>query len=91
MNVQFTQNAWEDFNYWLETDKTIAKKISELIKEIKSNPFKGAGKPEPLRYDLQGYWSRRISGEDRLVYKIQGKKGVDQTCIILQCRFHYDD
>jgi toxin YoeB len=56
MNIQFTQNAWEEFSYWLETDAEVVEKISNLIKEIKQNPFKGPGKPEPLRYSLQGYW-----------------------------------
>jgi toxin YoeB len=91
MNIQFTQNAWEEFSYWLETDNEVVEKISNLIKEIKQNPFKGSGKPEPLRYTLQGYWSRRITGEHRLVYKVEGKKGQNQTCFIIQCRFHYDD
>lgn len=91
MNVQFSEHGWEDFNYWLEADSEIVKRITELIKEIKQNPFKGTGKPEPLRYDLQGYWSRRITGEHRLVYKVDGKKGENQTCTIIQCRFHYDD
>jgi len=91
MNIQFTQNAWEEFNYWLETDESIADKIRELINEIKKDPFKGMGKPEALRYDLQGFWSRRITQEHRLVYKVEGKKGEKQTCYIIQCRFHYDD
>jgi toxin YoeB len=91
MNIQFTQNAWEEFNYWLVTDQSIVDRILELIKEIRQNPFKGTGKPEALRFDLQGYWSRRITGEHRLVYRVQGTKGKDQTCIIIQCRFHYDD
>ncbi len=63
----------------------------DLIKSIRQDPFKGIGKPEPLRYDLKGYWSRRITSEHRLVYKVTGTRGVDQKCIILQCRFHYDD
>ena len=66
-------------------------KIKELIKSIKQNPFRGIGKPEPLKHGLKGYWSRRITGEHRLVYRVSGKKGVDQKCTIIQCRFHYDD
>jgi len=66
-------------------------KIKELLQDIRKNPFQGIGKPEPLRYDLKGCWSRRITGEHRLVYKVEGKKGKDQKCYILQCRFHYDD
>lgn len=91
MNIQFTSHAWEEFSYWLETDADTIKKIKELIKSIRQTPFKGIGKPEPLKYDLKGFWSRKISGEHRLVYKVTGKKGVDQVCIIVQCRFHYDD
>lgn len=91
MNIQFTSLAWEEFNYWLETDPDTIKKIKELIKSIRQTPFKGIGKPEPLKYDLKGFWSRRISGDHRLVYKITSKKGVDQVCTIVQSRFHYDD
>ena len=89
MKYEFTENAWEDFEYWLETDTEIVDKIKDLLKDIKSTPFKGLGKPEPLKYDLKGYWSRRITAEHRLVYKVDGRKGLDQKCIILQCRFHY--
>lgn len=91
MNIQFTQNGWEEFNYWLENDKDIVARITDLIREIKKDPFKGTGKPEPLKHSLRGCWSRRITGEHRLVYKVDGKRGEDQTCTILQCRFHYDD
>jgi toxin YoeB len=90
MNFEFTLNAWEDFEYWLEHDIEIVLKIKELLNDIKRNPFKGLGKPEPLRYDLKGYWSRRITGEHRLVYKVDGAKGKNQKCYILQCRYHYD-
>lgn len=91
MDIVFTQNGWEDFQYWMENDIDSALKIKELLKSIRQDPFRGIGKPEPLKYDLKGYWSRRINGEHRLVYKIAGTKGVDQKCIILQCRFHYDN
>jgi toxin YoeB len=91
MNVQFTQNAWEDFNYWLEKDTKVADRIRELGEEIRKDPFKGTGKPEPLKYDLKGYWSRRITGEHRIVYRVDEKKEENQNCYILQCRFHYDD
>ena len=90
MNFVFTENAWEEFEYWIETDNEIVSKIKELLKDIRRSPFQGIGKPEPLRYDLKGFWSRRISGEHRLVYKIEGKKGIDQKCFIIQCRFHYE-
>lgn len=91
MDIVFTKNAWDDFEYWIENDAELVKKIKELLKSIRQNPFTGIGKPEPLKYDLKGYWSRRISSEHRLVYKISGVKGVDQKCFILQCRFHYDN
>ena len=63
MNFEFTQNGWEDFQYWIETDSLIVEKIKNLLHEIKKTPFQGTGKPEPLRYDLKSYWSRRITGE----------------------------
>ena len=91
MDISFTPNAWEEFEYWIDNDQDIVARIKDLIKSIRQDPFKGIGKPEPLRYDLKGYWSRRITGEHRIVYKVSGTKGVDQRCIIIQCRFHYDD
>ena len=90
MNVEFTKSAWEEFEYWIEMDKDIVIKIKELLKSIKESPFKGIGKPEPLKHGLKGFWSRRITQEHRLIYKISGKKGIDQKCSIIQCRFHYD-
>ncbi len=91
MNIEFTKHGWDDFEYWIETDHEIAQKIKNLIKSIRENPFKGLGKPEPLKHGLKGFWSRRITQEHRLVYKVSGKKGVDQKCSIIQCRFHHDD
>ncbi len=91
MEISFTPNGWEEFEYWIDNDLDIVARIKDLIKSIRQNPFKGIGKPEPLRYDLKGYWSRRITGEHRIVYKVSGTKGVDQKCIIIQCRFHYDN
>jgi toxin YoeB len=90
MNFEFTETAWEEFEYWIETDPKTVEKIKELLKDIRQHPFHGIGKPEPLKYDLKGFWSRRITGEHRLVYKIEGKKGAAQKCFIIQCRFHYD-
>jgi len=89
MKVVFTENAWDDLTYWIENDINQIIKIKELIKSIKENPFKGLGKPEPLKHQLKGYWSRRINHKDRLVYEVSGKKRVDQVCTIIQCRFHY--
>lgn len=89
MKILFTEIAWDDLSYWAEYDIDKIKKIKELINSIKDNPFKGLGKPEPLKHQLKGYWSRRIDHEHRLVYTISGKKKIDQICTILQCRFHY--
>ena len=91
MDIVFTRNGWEEFTYWIETDEEIVRKIKELIRSIRNQPFQGIGKPEPLKYSLKGFWSRRITQEHRLVYKVTGKKGEDQKCIIIQCRYHYDD
>lgn len=91
MNIEFTKNGWEDFSYWIETDEEIVIKIKELIKSIRQTPFKGLGKPEPLKYTLKGFWSRRITQEHRLVYRVTGGKKEDQRFIIIQCRYHYDD
>jgi toxin YoeB len=82
--IKWTEDAWEDYLYWQQTDKQLLKRINLLIKEILREPFAGIGKPEPLKFGLTGYWSRRINDEHRLVY------GVDETgLIILQCRYHY--
>ena len=89
MNFEFSLNAWEDFEYWIDHDHEIVTKIKDLLTDIRRSPFIGLGKPEPLRYDLKGYWSRRITGEHRLVYTVEGTKGKNQKCIILQCRYHY--
>ncbi len=77
----FTDIAWEDYVYWQTTDKKIIKKINELIKDIDRNGNDGIGKPEPLKHELEGLWSRRISPEHRLIYKI-----TDEKIYILQCR-----
>jgi len=91
MDILFTPNAWEDIEFWISNDIDTLSKIKELIRSIRQDPFRGLGKPEPLKYDLKGYWSRRITGEHRIVYKVSGSKGVDQKCLIIQCRFHYDE
>ena len=91
MLIEFTAHAWEDFCYWLDHDTEMVLKIKELLQAIRKEPFKGIGKPEPLKFGLRGCWSRRITSEHRLVYVISGNKGADQRCTVLQCRFHYDD
>lgn len=84
MNLTFASSAWEDYIYWQTTDKKMLKRINTLIKDIKREPFKGLGEPEPLKYNWSGYWSRRINLEHRLVYKV-----TDQAILIAQCRYHY--
>jgi toxin YoeB len=74
MNFEFTENGWEEFQYWIETDMAIVEKIKELLNETRQTPFHGTGKPEPLKHELKGFWSRRINGEHRLVYKVEGEK-----------------
>jgi toxin YoeB len=84
MKVVFVDGAWEDCLYWQQTDKSMLKKINGLIKEISRTPFQGTGKPEPLKENLSGFWSRRINQEHRLVYKVD-----DGVVIVLQCKYHY--
>lgn len=85
MNILFTDDAWDDYLYWQDTDKKYLKKVNQFIKEIQRSPFEGTGQPEPLKYDLQGCWSRRIDKEHRLVYEIVN----DSILKIISCRFHY--
>ena len=80
----WSDHAWEDYVYWQTQDKKILKRINQLIKDIDRNGYEGLGKPEPLKYELQGYWSHRIDDEHRLVYRI-----VDNNIEIVSCRLHY--
>jgi toxin YoeB len=84
VEVVFLDQAWEDYLYWQKQDKKVLKKINDLLKDIHRDPFKGIGSPEPLKHDLSGYWSRRITLEHRLVYRML--KGQIR---VLQCRYHY--
>lgn len=84
MNILFTDESWEDYLYWQSTDKKILKRINELIKEIQRDPFSGIGKPEPLKFQLQGCWSRRIDQEHRIVYEVY-----KNDLRIISCRYHY--
>ncbi len=84
MNLLFTDEAWEDYCYWQQYDRKLFKKINTLLKEIKRTPYEGTGKPEPLRYELQGTWLRRINKEHRLVYEVY-----DEQIHVLACRYHY--
>ena len=85
MMIKFHPHGWEDYLYWQQTDRALLRKVNQLIRDIQRNPFAGLGKPESLRHDLHGYWSRRITDEHRLVYFVDG-----DTVDILQCRFHYE-
>ena len=85
MKITFSKNAWEDYTSWQSEDKRILKKINELIKDIQRMPYEGMGKPEPLKYDLSGLWSRRIDREHRLVYQAN-----ETEILIYSCRYHYD-
>jgi len=84
MKLIFSANAWEDYLYWQKTDKKTLKRINQLIAEIEQSPFEGIGKPEPLKHALSGYWSRRIDGEHRIVYRTD-----DDSVFIAQLRYHY--
>ena len=84
MNLVFSDDAWEDYLYWHATDPQTLKRIHQLIKDIMREPCRGIGKPEPLKYAFQGYWSRRISGEHRIVYRMSGG-----DLRIAQLRHHY--
>jgi len=84
MRVVFADRGWEDFTYWVSHDRKIAKRLVRLINDIQRQPFVGLGKPEPLKYDLSGFWSRRITEEHRLVYAVEGDE-----LLIAQARYHY--
>ncbi len=84
MNVLFTEETWSDYMHWQKSDKKILKKINELIKTIVRDPFEGIGKPEQLKHQLAGFWSRRIDLEHRLVYRVAGNQ-----IEIISCRYHY--
>jgi toxin YoeB len=84
MNITFTADAWEHYQYWQENDKEILQRLNTIIKDCQRSPFKGIGKPEPLKANYKGYWSRRINNEHRLIYAIS-----NNVLEIVQCRFHY--
>ena len=88
MQIAFTDAGWDDYLYWSSQPATLLNKINALIEDIRRSPFRGIGKPEPLRGDYQGWWSRRITGEHRLIYRITGS-GQSQQVQIAQCRYHY--
>jgi toxin YoeB len=84
MNVTFTPTALDDFRYWLKTDKRQVDRILALLEEIRRTPFDGTGKPEPLRFQLAGCWSRRIDREHRIVYQVE-----ENQIVVIACRYHY--
>ena len=85
-NIMFTDRAWEEYSYWQTQDKKTLKRINEILKDIKRNSYTGIGKPEPLKNELSGYWSRRIDDTNRIVYKIS-----NEQIEIVQCKGHYDN
>ncbi len=84
LNLEFHDNAWEDYLFWSHNDKRISKRINALIKEMRRTPMEGTGNPERLKHNLSGLWSRRINQEHRLVYRF-----TDSALIIISCRYHY--
>lgn len=85
MRYIFVDESLEDYLYWQKTDKKILLRINDLLKDISRTPLPGIGKPEPLKHKYKGFWSRRIDGEHRLIYKVK-----DDEILIAKCRFHYD-
>lgn len=85
-NIMFTERAWEEYCYWQNQDRKTLKRINQLLIDIKRNEFAGIGKPEPLKNDLRGFWSRRIDEANRIVYRI-----VNEQIEIVQCKGHYND
>ena len=84
MKLVFADEAWEDYLYWQKTDRRMVDRINKLIRETQRDPFEGVGKPEPLKHALSGFWSRRITDEHRMVYKM-----VDGALLLAQLRYHY--
>ena len=85
MKYIYVDESWEDYLYWQKYSKKNLKRINDLLKDISRNPFRGLGKPEPLKHKYKGLWSRRIDGEHRLIYQVK-----DEEIRIIKCRFHYD-
>lgn len=88
VKIAWEPGSWSEYLYWQQQDPKILVRINELVRDILRHPFEGLGKPEPLRSNLKGYWSRRITQEHRLVYKVEGE-GDSRMVVIIQCRFHY--
>jgi toxin YoeB len=88
VKLVFADRGWEDYLHWQANDPNVLERLNGLIRECLRTPFRGTGKPEPLKGDLQGWWSRRVTLEDRLAYRVSGK-GDEQQLEIAQCRMHY--
>lgn len=84
MRYIFSERAWDDYLYWQKTDRKTLNRINALLKEVARTPFSGTGKPEPLKYALSGYWSRRVTRHDRIVYRVEG-----DAVLVVQIRYHY--
>ncbi|MEK7720663.1 MAG: Txe/YoeB family addiction module toxin [Bacteroidota bacterium] len=84
MDILWDKSAWDDYQFWIDSDRKVFQKINSLIKECPRTPYTGSGKPEALKQNFSGFWSRRITGEHRLVYKVD-----DDILYIAQCRYHY--
>lgn len=84
MKIVFSEQSWSDYLYWQQTDKKMLKRVNELIKDIQRSPLAGIGKPEPLKHNLSGFWSRRVDTEHRLVYQV-----AEDRLLIASCRYHY--
>jgi len=91
VRVHFTDQGWDDYRHWMSADAEILERINRLIEDARRTPFTGLGKPEPLRRNLAGWWSRRINGEHRLIYRVAGAPGADQRIEIASCRYHYGE
>jgi toxin YoeB len=85
VKLTFTESAWQDYLWFQEQNRPLLKRLNELIRDTQRSPFRGIGKPEPLKGELSGYWSRRISAEHRLVYEVS-----ETTLTIISCRYHYE-
>jgi toxin YoeB len=88
VRLLWSDQAWADYLHWQATDPAVLRRLNDLIKDASRSPFAGLGKPEPLKGNLKGWWSRRITGSHRLVYRVGGT-GTEQTLEIAQCRWHY--
>ena len=84
MRIVFTEHSWSDYLYWQKNDRRMLRRVNELIRDTMRSPFDGVGKPEPLKHQLQGCWSRRINEEHRLIYEVSGEQ-----LRIISCRYHY--